>query len=137
MGLRRYEDFIAWQLSRELERRVFEFTATVPALKDVDYCRQVRLSSASAARNLSEGFGRFLPADFARFARITIGSLHETRDHLDAGLERGYLSKPLHDELTVLANRAIGASVRLVRYLDTCASPLVLGMVKQRRRRRS
>ena len=88
MGARRYEDLAAWQLVRELERSVFAFTATSPAAKDFEYCRQIRRSASSAPRNIAEGFGRFLPGDFARFIRTARGSLEETQDHLDAGRER-------------------------------------------------
>ena len=82
--------------------------------------RSVR-SSSSAARNLAEGFGRYLPGDFVRFTRIALGSLHETKDRLAAARERGYACDQLHLELVWLTNRAIGASVNLVNYLDGCA----------------
>ena len=120
MGVRRYKDLAAWQLARELERRVFAFTAIQPAVKDFDFCRQIRRSSSSAARNIAEGFGRYYPAEFARFTGTALGSLNETTDHLDAGLESKYLEPELHAELVTLANRAIGASVNLVKYLDSC-----------------
>ena len=96
------------------------FTATSPASTDFDYCHQIRNSSSSGPRNLVEGFGRFYPGEFARFTRNAPGSLRETQDHLSAGLERGYLSATDHSELSILADRAIGASVRLVKYLDSC-----------------
>jgi four helix bundle protein len=54
MVVKRFEDFAVWQLSRELERRVFAFTPTSPANRDLDYCRQVRKSSSSPARNIAE-----------------------------------------------------------------------------------
>jgi len=101
---------------------VFAFTAISPALDDFDYCHQIRNSSSSGPRNLVEGFGRFYPAEFARFTRNALGSLRETQDHLSAGLERSFLSTSHHAELATLADRAIGASVRLVKYLDSCNS---------------
>jgi four helix bundle protein len=104
----------------ELERRVFAFTAKPPASKDVEYCRQIRKSSSSAPPNIAEGFGRYYPGDFARFTRNALGSLNETRDHLGAGFEKQYLTEELYLELKTLTNRAIGASVNLVKYLDGC-----------------
>ena len=118
MGVRRYEDLAAWQLARELERRVYAFTAMEPARKDFEYCRQIRKSSSSAPRNIAEGFGRYLPGDFSKFMRNALGSLNETQDHLSAGLEQRYLPRELHDELRTLADRAIGASVNLTKYLE-------------------
>jgi four helix bundle protein len=121
VGVRRYQDLIAWQLARELERRVFAFTATMPPSVDFDYCRQIRKSSSSAPRNIAEGFGRFWPAEFARFIRIARGSLEETKDHVEAAFERGYISETERAELITLGNRALGASTRLAQYLDEAA----------------
>ena len=87
-------------------------------MRDVEYCHQIRSSSSSAPRNLAEGFGRFLPGDFSRFVRNALGSLNETQDHLDAGLERQYLTIEMHKELKLLARRATGTSVNLVKYLN-------------------
>ena len=120
MVARRFEELECWQLARELERQVFAFTATPPASNDVEYCRQIRKSSSSAPPNIAEGFGRYYPGDFARFTRNALGSLNETRDHLGAGLDKQYLTEELHRELEILVNRAIGASVGLVKYLDEC-----------------
>ena len=50
--------------------------------------------------------------------RNALGSLNETRDHLGAGHEQGYVSETRYGELQTLANRAIGASVRLTDYLE-------------------
>jgi four helix bundle protein len=117
----RFQDLAVWQLSRELERRVFAFTAIPPASRDFDFCRQVRRSSSSAARNIAEGFGRFWPAEFARFVRIARGSLEETKDHVEAAFERGYISESERAQLITLGSRALGASTRLAQYLDEAA----------------
>jgi four helix bundle protein len=122
MIARRFEELECWKLARELERRVYAFTATSPACKDLDYCRQIRKSSSSAPRNMAEGFGRFLPGDFAKFMRNALGSLNETRDHLGAGHEQGYLLTAEYVELRELASRATGASVRLAEYLERVKS---------------
>jgi four helix bundle protein len=119
--VRRYQDLIVWQLAREIERRVVAFTATDPAVKDFDYCRQIRRSSSSAPRNIVEGFGRFWPADFARLVRVARGELAETQDHLDKGLEQRYLSPTEHATIKRLTERALGASTRLAVYLDSVA----------------
>ena len=120
MVARRFEELECWQLARELERRVFAFTDKPPASGDFEYCHQIRKSSSSAPPNIAEGFGRYYPGDFARFIRNALGSLNETRDHLGAGFEKRYLTEDLYLELKTLANRAIGASVNLVKYLEGC-----------------
>jgi four helix bundle protein len=137
MVVKRFQDLAVWQLSRELERRVVAFTAMLPASRDLDYCRQVRRSSSSAARNIAEGFGRFWPAEFARFVRIARGSLEETKDHVEAAFERGYISEPERAELITLGNRALGASTRLAQYLDEAAKTWTSKRGQFRKRRKN
>ena len=97
----RYEDIVAWQLAYELPREVFSITAIGPASKDFKFRDQIRDSSASATRNIAEGFGRFRPAEFARFLDFARGSLTET--------------------LSRLAGRAAKTTTRLMLYLQSCS----------------
>ena len=120
MGVRRFEDLIAWQLAFELQREVFAFTAIGVVWRDVKYREQSRDSSASATRNTAEGFGRFRPTEFARFLEIAHGSLDETKHHLHDGHARGYLVASEHDRLVKLTIRALAANTRLMKYLHTC-----------------
>lgn len=119
MIVRRHEEIAAWQLAKELERRVLEFTATAPANRDGSFCQQIRDSSSSAPSNIAEGFGRFWPLAFADKLRIAIGELRETQNHLDTGLHLRYLSQQKYDEMFGLADRAIGAAVNFAKYLES------------------
>lgn len=116
-GVTRYEDLDAWRLSYELQREVFALTATGLAARDFKFRDQIRDSSASASRNIAEGFARFRPAEFARFLEIARGSLTETHHHLRDGRDRGYFTDADHDRLSLLAGRAAIATTRLLRYL--------------------
>src|SRR5438105_15034017 len=107
MGVRRFEDLIAWQLAHELEQEVFAFTARRPACRDVKYCNQITEAARSAPRNTSEGFGRYFPKEFSRFLRIAAGSLHEIKNQLHEGRDRKYLDESSHERLVRLAVRAI------------------------------
>src|SRR4029077_17728705 len=120
VGVRRFEDLVAWQLAFSLQQEVFAFTAIGPVWHDVKYREQIRDSSASATRNTAEGFGRFRPKDFARFLEIAHGSLDETKSHLNDGLQRSYLSSVEHQRLVRLAVRALSANARLGQYLRGC-----------------
>ena len=120
-GVRRYEDLIVWQLSYELQREVFALTENGPCVRDFEFCDQIRTASASAPRNVAEGFGRFNPADFARFLQIAKGSLTETHHHLRDGGDRGYFSPDDVARLSKLAGRAAKAAVVLIAYLRRTA----------------
>ncbi len=119
-GVSRYEDLVCWQLADELHREVCAVTEAGPASKDFKFRDQIRESSASAMRNIAEGFGRYWPAEFSRFMSIARASLMETHASARIGHVRGYFTQEQTDRLQALATRAGKASTQLIRYLDSC-----------------
>ena len=124
---------MAWQLAKRLEKRVLAFTDRPRVARDVDFCRQIRKSASSAPANMSEGFGRFWPAEFAHKMHIAIGELRETINHLEKALEQKYISDDEHSQMFQLADRAIRKSVRFVEYLDTAGPDWKKEFLTQRR----
>jgi len=120
MGARRVEDLVAWQLADELKRNVYAITAKPPASQDFSYRDQIRDACASVTRNTAEGFGRFRPRAFAQFLVIAAASLHEVKDELRDGQERGYISEQGYVRLRRLTLRALKANLRLQEYLRKC-----------------
>jgi four helix bundle protein len=118
---RHYQDLLCWQLANELKRRVYAIVARPLVAKDFKYCDQIRDSARSATRNIAEGFGRYRPADFARFLLIARASLLETHNHLCDGLDLRYMSQAECEEACTLADRACGAVTKLHAYLERCA----------------
>ena len=90
MGVRRYDELIAWQLAAELRHRIVAMTATEEVARDFSFCDQIRRAAASPPANLAEGFARYHAREFARFVVIARGSLAETENHLEDGRRRGY-----------------------------------------------
>ena len=135
MVARRFQDLLAWQLSYELKCEVVAFTATGPAAKDFRYRDQIRASSASAPSNISEGFGRFRPGDFARFLEFARGSLMETQNHLIDGRDRGYLDVALYSRLLHLCRAAIKTTTALLREKQRQAATDALRPGRSRPRR--
>jgi four helix bundle protein len=121
MVAKHYRELVCWQLSNELKLKVYAFTARTPASNDFKYCNQVRDSARSATRNIAEGFGRFQPLDFARFLQIARASLAETHNHLGDALDLSYLTSSECEEMIRLADRAAGATTRLLQYLHRFA----------------
>lgn len=116
-GFENPEEFDAWQLSWELKERIVAFTATGPAARDGEFCREIRKAARSAPDNICEGFYRFNPTDFANFVRIARGSLGEVRNQLRHAHSSKYLSDAEYGEINRLCRRAIGASTGLRIYL--------------------
>ena len=82
---RRFEDLIVWQLSVRIRDRVDVLVDSGPASRDFKFRDQIRDSAASAPRNISEGFLRFNPPEFAYFMSVAKSSLGETQNiyHMD------------------------------------------------------
>jgi four helix bundle protein len=133
MAVRRYQDLEAWQLADELKREVYALVASSPAKNDRRFCQQIFDAAASGPSNLSEGFGRYAHAEFARFSRVAKASILETHNHVGDGYDRGYWSADTRDRVQQIADRAAGATTRLIAYLDVTEAP---GIPRRRRRRR-
>jgi four helix bundle protein len=114
MPIREFEDLVCWRLSHALKCEVLALIASPPASRDRKFCMQIGDSGASAPANISEGFGRFRPRDFANFLRIAKASLTETRNHLIDARDRGYLREPLYSRLANLARAAEQATTGLL-----------------------
>lgn len=119
-GVKRFEDFDAWKLSVELRDLVYRMTDTGRVLGDDRFRNQIRDSAASAPRNISEGFGRFEPKDFANYTRFAKASLMETQNHLQHGRTANYFSTADYERAWRLSKRALGATKGLHRYLRSC-----------------
>jgi four helix bundle protein len=123
MIAKRYEDLEAWQLADELRQTVFALTETGRAARDFKFCDQIRDAVSSAARNISEGFGRFRPPDFARFMEYSLSSTMEAQDLLTDGIERGHFTEDTAKPARKLAKRSLQVSKGLMRYLKSCKKP--------------
>jgi four helix bundle protein len=119
-GAKRFEDLVAWQLSDQLKKEVYTILTREQVRRDFSFCDQLRESAASTPRNISEGFGRYRPRDFARFLDVAIGSLMETKNNLEDGRVRGHLTDDDLTRLRRLTLRATKATIRLRRYLLQC-----------------
>jgi four helix bundle protein len=116
----RLEDLEAWKLSACLRDRIHDWLKTSSLSRTDDFREQLHRSSSSAPANLAEGFGHFKPRQFGKYTRIARASLFETRDHLMAASRNGHVPPDLTDSLLRLNARAIGATTRLLAYLDSC-----------------
>jgi four helix bundle protein len=99
MAFQRFEDIIAWQKARALNKRVYEITKTVPFSKDFTLCDQIRRSSISIIANIAEGFGRHSNKEFANFLNIARGSAFEVQCHLYIALDVEYIDQITFDPL--------------------------------------
>jgi four helix bundle protein len=120
-GAKRFEDLIAWQLASQFMAWAYKVSETGPMVRDPDFRNQWRAAAASVPRNLSEGFVKYGPPEFARYVNIAKGSLGELQSGMKQGLPLGYFPQDEYSEGWRLLCRAYKATNRLHKYLRTCA----------------
>jgi len=117
MVVDKFEDLDAWQVADELRTEVYALTAAGPASLDFKFCNQIRDAASSATRNISEGFGRFYPGDFAHFMDFSIGSVMEIQDCLLDGVARKHFTSDSIRKAQSLTVRSLQVAKGLKRYL--------------------
>lgn len=90
-GIKRFEDLIAWQKSRELTREVYALTSRQAFSRDFGLRDQIRRAAVSVMSNIAEGFERNGSREFHQFLVIAKGSCAEVRSQLYTALDIGYI----------------------------------------------
>ena len=102
MRVRRFEDLIVWQKSRDLSVAIYRVTATGAFFRDYGLRDQIRRAAVSVMSNIAEGFGRYSRSELRQFLSIARGSVSEVRSQLYLARELEYLSDRDHDALHAL-----------------------------------
>ena len=118
-GVRRFNDLRAWQACNAYKQAVYHTCADGPLSRDWVRRRQLEESVAGPPAHLAEGFGRFNPADFARFVVIARSSLMESQNHLRDAVDKQYITEVTRLELDALAETALREVTGLMEYLQS------------------
>lgn len=92
MKIERFEDIEAWQLARELTRKVYRLTKKLGFAKDHGLKRQIQDAAGSSMHNIAEGFDSETNAEFIRFLRYAKRSCTEVQSELYVALDEEYIS---------------------------------------------
>jgi len=122
-GVRRYQDLDCWKLANELKCLVYDLIDASPARTDFRFRDQLTDAASSGPSNIAEGFACYRHKEGARYARIAKASLTETQNHLNDGTHRRHWTAEQVAPLLILNDRAIGATVGWIRYLETTDAP--------------
>ncbi len=114
----KFEEIVAWQKAREVNRRIYQLTIKNNFAKDFDLRSQIRRASVSIMANIAEGFGRHSDREFANFINIAHGSASEVQSHLYVALDLGYIEetdRAIYDQLSEVCRMlyALGKRLRL------------------------
>jgi len=95
--IERFEDILAWQKARELNKDIYEITKSSNFSKDFSLRDQIRRASVSIMANIAEGFGRRSKKEFANYLNMAHGSAAEVQCHLYVALDQEYISQEIFD----------------------------------------
>ena len=119
-----FRELATWQLAFDLQDRVRKLLSASPrALRDFTYRDQLMSAARSVPANIAEGFGRFRPAEMARYIDIARGSLDEAESHLRDGVSSGYFTATDVAPLIVLSARCRSAMNSWHSYLRRMKNP--------------
>ena len=132
-GIDRFTNLRAWQACYAYKKAVYRLCLDSPLARDWKRRDQLEGAVAGPPGHLSEGFGRFSPPDFARFAVMARSSLMESQNHLLDAVDKDYITEETRLRLNALAEIALKEVTGLMEYLQ---SPEALRNARRARERR-
>jgi four helix bundle protein len=119
MKIERFEDIEAWQLARELTRKVYGLTKKSQFIRDFGLKDQIQKAAGSSMHNIAEGFDSETNPEFIRFLRYAKRSCTEVQSELYVALDEEYISSAEFEGAYSLAARTRAAIRGFINYLKT------------------
>ncbi len=117
MKIEQFENIEAWQLARELTRKVYRLTKKPGFAKDYVLKRQIQDAAGSSMHNIAEGFDSETNAEFIRFLRYAKRSCTEVQSELYVALDEEYISPNEFKDVYEQARRTRAAVRGFINYL--------------------
>jgi len=115
---KRFEDILAWQLSREVVREIYRLTNESGLKKDFALRDQITRSSVSVMSNIAEGYERVSNKEFVQFLNIARGSNSEVKSQLYVMLDVGYIDEISFNELYNKCTRISKILLGLIKHIN-------------------
>ena len=117
MKIERFEDIEAWQLARELTRKVYDLTKKPKFARDFGLKRQIQEAAGSSMHNIAEGFDSETNPEFIRFLRYAKRSCTEVQSELYVALDQHYIKDGEFQDVYDHAGRTRAAIRGFIKYL--------------------
>jgi four helix bundle protein len=117
MRIDRFEDIEAWQLARDLTRKVYNLTNKVGFDKDFGLRGQIQNAAGSSMHNIAEGFDSETNPEFIRFLRYAKRSCTEVQSELYVALDQKYINNEEFQDVYDHAGRTRAAIRGFIKYL--------------------
>jgi len=117
MKIGRFEEIEAWQLARELAKKVYGLTNKGKFARDFHLKRQIESAAGSAMHNIAEGFDSDANAEFLRFLRYAKRSCSEVQSELYIASDQKYIAEEEFKSVYDHAGRTRAAIRGFIKYL--------------------
>ena len=117
MRIERFEDIEAWQLARELARKVYKLTKKDEFARDFGLRSQIQDAAGSSMHNIAEGFDSETNPEFVRFLRYAKRSCTEVQSELYLALDQQYITTNEFQNVYDHAGRTRAAIHGFIKYL--------------------
>jgi four helix bundle protein len=117
MKINRFEEIEAWQLARQLTRKVYALTQKGKFARDFQLKGQIQDASGSSMHNIAEGFDADTNAEFVRFLRYSRRSCSEVQSELYVALDQQYITDAEFRDVYHHAGRTRATVSGFIRYL--------------------
>ena len=117
--IKKFTDLEVWQLSNELEKKIFSTIQNTSLSKDFALRDQINKSVGSISDNIAEGFGRGGRLEFIQFLSIAKASASELQSQLIRSFNRNHISKELYEELFELTDKTGAKIGAFIKYLNS------------------
>jgi four helix bundle protein len=115
-----FEDIIAWQKARVLNKEIYDITNTSDLFaRDYALRDQIRRASISISSNIAEGFERETAKEFIRFLYVAKASAGEFRSQLYLAIDLDYIKNDVFKNLKTKANDVSRLISGLIKYLKS------------------
>lgn len=95
--LKKFTDLVVWQLASKFSKEIAQLVKTFPSQEKYMLVSNFLRAARSIPANISEGYGRYQPADKIRFYNIAGASAEECSNHLIETYNNTYINKSTHD----------------------------------------
>lgn len=118
-AITKFEDIIAWQKARELNKIIYNESNSQYFNKDFALKDQIRKSTISIMSNIAEGFERKSNKEFTYFLNVAKGSSGELRSQLYICLDLKYITQETFNQCQTLVSEISGMLNGFISYLDS------------------
>jgi len=117
MRIDRFEDIEAWQLARDLTRKVYRVTKKPRFAKDLELKGQIQAAAGSSMHNIAEGFDSESNSEFIRLLRYAKRSCTEVQSEMYVALDEQYVTQEEFQEVYEQARRTRATIRGFINYL--------------------